>query len=196
MERKGEREGGRGRERERVPAYSQLSVTMLDVEHPHTPTQTRQRTPPPLFQCLQVAQQELGHMAPPHDSADSAQQPPTWSQMWKLLEAVATQHQHQQQQGQKAEGGVLATNTAAAGSAVADGDGSAGGGAVQQQQQQGGGEDAASRFERYLREADSVPLTPPPYPGAVVCWLVFCGLVFGVLNIKHVCECVFVGLFV
>lgn len=63
---------------------------------------------------------------------------PTWDQMWQLLEQVVA---HQQQQ------------------CVQDPSGGGAAGAV-------GGEDAALHVDRYLREADAVALTPPPYPGA------------------------------
>lgn len=46
--------------------------------------------------------------------------------------------------------------------------------AAQQQQQPGAaaaaaaaGGDAAAQFEKYVREADGVVLTPPPYPGGL-----------------------------
>lgn len=43
--------------------------------------------------------------------------------------------------------------------------------AAEQVQQPAAGaveDDAAAQFEKYLQEAEGVPLTPPPYPG--MCW--------------------------
>lgn len=61
--------------------------------------------------------------------------PPSWDQMWGLLKAMVYQQQQQQQQKDQ-EGG--------------DGRGDG---------------DAAAALDRYLRDSEAVPLTPPPYPG-------------------------------
>lgn len=72
---------------------------------------------------------------------------PAWPQLWQLLQKLTTNHQHLQHSDDPAEGqaGSTAAATMNAGAA--------------------GGLDTVQLFERYLAEADAVPLTPPPYPG-------------------------------
>lgn len=62
---------------------------------------------------------------------------PNWSQMWLLLQQVAAAQQQ---------------TPRPAAAAAAEGAGLA-------------AEDAAAQFDKFIREADGVAVTPPPYPG-------------------------------
>lgn len=66
-------------------------------------------------------------------------QGPGWQQLWQLLGDLTHKYQRQQQE--------LAAGHSSSDAAV------------------GSSSDAAAVFQRYLRDAEGVPLTPPPYPG-------------------------------
>jgi hypothetical protein len=72
---------------------------------------------------------------------------PTWQQLWQLLQALTAKQQQQQ-------GAVGQTSGQTSGQTPAM--------------------DATALFDQYLREAEAVPLTPPPYPGGLHTTLFFC----------------------
>jgi hypothetical protein len=92
---------------------------------------------------------------------------PTWQQLWQLLQALTAKQQQQGAVGQTA--GQTAGQTTAI--------------------------DATALFDQYLREAEAVPLTPPPYPGELVAraFVSLCEMLPGILcrvvslTLDHVC---------